>query len=528
VCFSAITLNAQESLKFLGTPENSFGYYIWQNDDPAAMYHRYEIERTIKNTTDTLTIIIERGEIWRENHLFFPLEYYNEAVSDTSFEFSIYAVDENHQDIPDEYVTGQPGGSGEVDCFWECVSSTYAFKIQQFNTPNGNHNYRLMATTPFGSFAPPYYYEWVDPGFYISNLQVDLFNATDASWRDYYGITHENEFDAMAADQIIQIDNSGSYFTSNGVEIEGPQFVYGIKKHIGPYADYLLEDIEYGPTTADHCDFYEMNQLGLNGMMNVMNDQLYNNGSINTIIECPSNLADYDYVDNNGGNGDPWQNDYIKLLDKYLKWLTKANLGNDDGIVIGEVDWNEFVSDFYSFQLGEYEDATARFAEIALNSSMFRLSKIDIDTTELIVNGSGYAFTDPEGYPNIPVISFTPGFYKLSIFNAERGLYNTFFEVRSTFVAGSSHKDFFSATIYPNPNTEDFYFANVQTTAKLKGRYEVFDGQGNLHYSYNFNLPKNHTGNHRIAPDIVLPSGMLYHKFSFLDGSYETYTTIKQ
>lgn len=47
-------------------------------------------------------------------------------------------------------------------------------------------------------------------------------------------------------------------------------------------------------------------------------------------------------------------------------------------------------------------------------------------------------------------------------------------------------------------------------------------------YTRNFNLPKNHSGQHSLHFDGHLPSGFLYHKFTFEDGSYKTYPTIKQ
>lgn len=524
----AFSSNGQKSLELTGTPEDSFGYLIWKNNDANIAYNRFEIQQTIVSSTDTISRVISQGEIWRQNHLFVPMEYYSNQESDTSYQVKLYAVGSDHVDNPDHIEFAQIGGTGEKDCFWECVSSTYAFRIQQYNTPNAMHNYRLESTTPFGSLAPPYYYEWMDPAFYVGTFRGNLFDAGNSEWRDYYGIDAENEYNAMQADQIIKLDNTGSYFTSNGVEIHGPQFLYGIKKHIGPYAEYdPIEDLEYGPTTADHCDFYEVNSDGLGGMIDVMNNELYDLGRINTIIQCLANQADFDYTDNNGGNGDPWTNLYVELINKYNKWLFDTS-PSDAGIVLEEGVFDEFVSDFYSFSLGDYDDPTTRFAEIALNSSMFRLTKISNDSTELIVSGSGFAFVDAQGYPNIPTINFTPGFYKLSLYTAGVGLNNTYFEVETNFVAGLSHKDFFSATIYPNPNIEEFYFADIQTTAKLKGRYEVFDGQGNLHYSYIFNLPKDHSGTHRISPDVILPIGMLYHKFSFLDGSYETITTLNQ
>lgn len=235
-----------------------------------------------------------------------------------------------------------------------------------------------------------------------------------------------------------------------------------------------------------------------------------------------------------GGGEDPDDDDWDvdEWLIEMVKWLDELeNNGNGDddgGIIVDGTSWEEFVSTFYSFDKGAFDDPLLRYTEIAMESESFRLVKLIGDSSEVIYEGSHLDFVDSQGYPALPTLNFTPGFYLFSTFTQDHGFKRTFFEVRQNFSSQVYHKDFFEATMYPNPHSENFYFAEVTTSAKLKGKYEVFDGQGNLHYSYVFNLPKDHTGNHRITPDVSLPNGMLYHKFSFLDGSYETLITIKQ
>jgi hypothetical protein len=57
---------------------------------------------------------------------------------------------------------------------------------------------------------------------------------------------------------------------------------------------------------------------------------------------------------------------------------------------------------------------------------------------------------------------------------------------------------------------------------------ELFDSQGNVQLVKNFFVPKDHSGNHSINTLNPLPNGFLYHKFTFEDGSYKTYTTLNQ
>ena len=139
----------QSHLKIIGTPAENFGYLKWQNDDPNVEYHRYEIKRQIITSSDTTSVTVSRGEIWRDNYLWIPVDYWSKQAADTVYSIHLKAVDASHEDLDHEIVNaaGPNTGLGQVDCFWECVSSTYAFKIQQYNTPHGTYNYRLESTT---------------------------------------------------------------------------------------------------------------------------------------------------------------------------------------------------------------------------------------------------------------------------------------------------------------------------------------------------------------------------------------------
>lgn len=127
----------------------------------------------------------------------------------------------------------------------------------------------------------------------------------------------------------------------------------------------------------------------------------------------------------------------------------------------------------------------------------------------------------------MPVIDFDPGLYNVALKRTGFPIMYGVFEVRDPFDATLPLKDFCTATIYPNPITEDFFFIDIETSAYLRVHYEITDANGEVLDRYEFRLPKDHDGTHKIVPDVTLPSGFLYHKFSFDDDSYETIITIK-
>jgi hypothetical protein len=138
----ALTVNAQKSLELLGTPDDSFSYLRWTNDDPNAAYHRYEITKNTASSNDTVSAIIERGEVWRQNYLFVHPMHWLDNDPNISYDFALMAVDQNHQDILDEIVMGQIGGPiGQLACSWTCESADYAYTIQQYDRlDNNRHN----------------------------------------------------------------------------------------------------------------------------------------------------------------------------------------------------------------------------------------------------------------------------------------------------------------------------------------------------------------------------------------------------
>lgn len=76
------------------------------------------------------------------------------------------------------------------------------------------------------------------------------------------------------------------------------------------------------------------------------------------------------------------------------------------------------------------------------------------------------------------------------------------------------------------------HFVQSQSSLTLVGEpltnYGFAIWNSDIEPDLNFDVSEGHSGSHRLDGAVTLPNGFLYHKFTFDDGSYKTYTTIKQ
>ncbi|NEN24704.1 hypothetical protein G3O08_14450 [Cryomorpha ignava] len=150
-------------------------------------------------------------------------------------------------------------------------------------------------------------------------------------------------------------------------------------------------------------------------------------------------------------------------------------------------------------------------------------------------NGAKNVFTtsaselfNQDGSPNIPSINFERGLHRIAIKYRGQPLDYTFVEITGSGTLTIPHKDFFNANVYPNPVTaQSQYSIDMNTSARLRMTYEIYDHFGNLVTSTYYDLEEGHSRTHVFPSDKLDPNGITVHKFSFDDGSYETITTIK-
>lgn len=509
----------QKSIELLGEPEENYGYLIWKGDTSQIEYYRYTISERIHTPSGIQLNTLERGEVWNRTFLYInPIYWSKFELNGTEYALQIQGVDNNGLDIPGEDLEICSGCPAFVpDCFWECVSSDYAYRLQMFEGTGGTNNYRLeMARqTDLDGVSVPYY-EW----FNTSDFNNYILNPFNAPLRGMSNFSNPSDYWENAPFQMVKIlseDNDGSFHNYARDEIEGD--VYGIQKGLGQW--YPEESETIWEVNVNYCEDAEP--------FETVNTYFNNMFGFDPALICMPDLGSGDYEEwEDDGPPGPYK-DWINFIVpvKYKPDDNGGGSNGDGGIVVDNTNWTEYVSDLFNFNSDPYTDSELRYSEMLMNCQTISVSKLAEEGYENILLGSTSAFTDPNGLPNIPIMNFEKGLYSVALKRSGFPLMYGIFEVRDQFTSALPHKDFFDAIIYPNPIVEDHFFVDVLTTARLWVKYEIFDSNGNQVYEYTIQLPKDHSATHRIETDNPLPQGFLYHKFTFADGSYETISTIK-
>lgn len=511
--------------KIVGHPENSHGFLIWETDTTKVMFHKYEFHKVTFTPTDTTDMILSIGEVWRRGYLEVPDEYVNPADAESaSYYVNLIGVDHSFNELPDEMVMGPIGGGGVPQCYWECVSSNYAYRIQQTNTNDGASSYKLWKAYEFeqdGEQTPFYRYfslseffhytgHGPQPEFPANGIGDPYFhNLTAFPAPGTYGTTQEIMVYENAPNSFFY-DNTGSEIMSSPV--------YAIQKGFGPWYPNSPNIVN---VFDDKCNGSASEQT-LFTMIDFMN---LGNPYINPQLACWANLGGYTGPVPNPEPNDPGNPPDDNNGPCYVVF------GYDNPIVfVSQYVACEELNSLYDGDSGDpdEDDYATIFTNLLTSSEAYQLTRHERGGALSIVSGSASSFVTADGSPNIPTHTFEPGVYTATLKRPGKTQRTVTFEVTQTYNVHFEHKDYFTALMFPNPHQGDVYYAHMETTARLKPLYELFDGQGNKVYEQRFDLPKDHDANHKIDIDVPLPVGFLYHKFTFEDGSHASYTTLNQ
>lgn len=530
------TVYAQTTTRLIGNPDNSHGYLVWATDTAIVKYHRYEIYKNPFSHDDTTTTIISRGEVWGKNYLLMPYEYFRPEAKDSAhYTFKLIGVDSNHDDVPEDNIRGPVGGVGHMMCWVECHSSDYAYRIAQFqvagsgpnNIPNGyDFSYSLqMAYASEEEGNQVYHYRYFSEqefSWYTGIGQAGAGTGQPNYHNMYHwGETHNSN--AYPEDFIVTLENTGgsTFYDNTGAEIGGST-VKGIRKGFGPWypsspnVTNTLMNKCYGAGPEDNLNTW---RLFIN----------QNNPDLSPQLACAALLGGYTgdnphHDDNNGEVGGNTPDNPCNVGFTYGPYMGGGGAGYTSfyGHYIECEDWQ---SDGHSGPNGD-QGANIKFTDAITSCELYKVIRIDRDAPKVLISGGASSFVTEDGSPNIPAHNFEPGIHRLTVKQPGQRLKYVVFEVIAPFNFQLAHKDYFTGLIYPNPHQNQDYFIDIETSAKLKARYQVFDSNGNSFHDQQIDLPKDHSETHRISPGSSLPSGFLYHKFTFEDGSYSSYTTM--
>lgn len=522
-------------------PLENYGFITWEADNENVAYYRLEIQELDWESGDTIVDIVERSEIWDKCFAKIADAYLREPEPYRQFRFQLEGFDSSHNPIPTlkTYGDGEPATKG---CFWECESSNFAYRIQQYDAPQGGWNYRFAEAYETEnedlSVRIPYF-RWFSPAQF--DTHTPLVNQVTANWHNYNGwdsfrgfINYYNGGIASTTlphYQLVQ-QNMGlppGYFDNEGYPIASPE-VRGIKKGWGQwYAFFVGSSVQINGVGVDWCE----TTPDLTFMRQFMTDGL----NIVPALTCPPNLGGGNSSGGGIGDNPPVPPGGFNLLGYWRgEFVQKPKPGDgegdsqdnslDDEIIFFDGDnWMSRISDVFAHD--SHGSTEERFTQVLSQSEFFGLERFD-STRTVLLSGSFDTFFNSDGTPYFPNLSLTQGMYRLTVKKTDCSVFFIVFEVREPFDMQVELKDYFEALLFPNPHTDNNVKANFATTAALKVDYKLFDHMGNVFYTRNFNLPKDHSGEHSLKFDGHLPDGFLYHKFTFEDGSHKTYITVKQ
>ena len=527
----------QHGLHITSSPFENYGFITWVDENEEADYFRLEVHELNWESNDTLSSVVLRWEIWDKCYTKVPNKYLKDPEPYKSYKIVIQGFNSNHNPLPEIQATID-GPPAKKTCYWDCESSDFAYRIQAYDNPNGGWNYRFERAYQTEdeelNLRIPYF-RWFSP----AQFNTHTSNSTMSQWHNYMGwsifwqaVNNGGgiNYSTLPHYQVVQQDmtTTPNFWDNLGHEITSPT-VRGIQKGFGQwFSSFFTTSVVQ--VTGFGTDFCEDNP-DLTTMRQFMTNQL----NINPSLTCPPNLGSGGTT-GGGYSGDPlppggfnlikyWAGEAIK--DKGVEdGEESSGLVLDDEIIFFTADnWLERIADVFAY--GEPGSVEERFTSVLSESELFALERFDRERT-VVLNGNFNTFFNSDGTPVFPTLNLTEGMYRLTVKKKGYAVFFLVFEVREAFDMQVELKDYFEALLFPNPHTNNDVRANITTTAALKVNYSLFDSMGNLLYTRNFNLPKNHSGQHSLDYEGYLPDGFLYHKFTFEDGSYKTYPTLKQ
>ncbi len=126
-------------------------------------------------------------------------------------------------------------------------------------------------------------------------------------------------------------------------------------------------------------------------------------------------------------------------------------------------------------------------------------------------------------------LSFTlnPGLHKSTIILSNGEIQNLYFATTERLSSGLDMKDFVSVLAFPNPVVGNSYSLKVTSSVDATIDYEVLSLQGITLHKDRFQVRANTSTTPLIEPVQGVPTGIIVHKFTYPDGSWESFMTTK-
>jgi hypothetical protein len=134
---------------------------------------------------------------------------------------------------------------------------------------------------------------------------------------------------------------------------------------------------------------------------------------------------------------------------------------------------------------------------------------------------------DANGNFIIPPVSFGTGLQTVRLDMANGRSRTVFFDQQTAFTYQLMQKDFLSVTAFPDPITDNSFNLRLKASATLSFTYVLMDDKGNTLLKKNYLLTKDQDLTDLIEERPSIPTGLLFNKMTFSDGSEINFKTYK-
>lgn len=498
--FLALPSIAQK-IKLNNLPHNTGHYVIIDNANEFANLQLSVLELKPNGTKPE----VERIRLLGENFFYLKPEYFD--AQNGNFEIQIIGFDENGDPLDDITAPVIPANPPVLTSYqWKCVSPDYAFG--------------LTAS-----------YEVGNDSFWLNELNNELVwwpmsVQFPISLNGYPMITNGGEFMAMPGAQeevphenplLIRYDFFGGQIpVQTGLELRGLP-----KKLLPEWVNFQGELGNPNSNNSFNCVMANMSNYPFNIPASyyqcVDNAVVYANILQPDLdLYCAGMLKPVDYnVDWEYSPSDWWVEWTEELWNDFVGrtgWFEPSNNNNQDvwDMMIAALNQAHVANEIPSNTLDQFH--AVRFDNLT-TKEYYYFSAGDFAAAAL--NRNNLSFT------------LNPGLYKTTMILSNGEMQHLYFATTERLNNGLDMKDYISILAFPNPVVGNSYSLKIDAQINAIFDYEVLNLQGVSLHKDRFQIRANTSSTPVITPIQGVPSGIIVHKFTYPDGSWESFMTTK-
>lgn len=531
--------NAPTCLRY---PDKNQGYFVFNNHDfPSVNFWSIKIEQMLIAATDTNWHFIQ--EIRTPKHFIYIPS--NMVYGENQVRFVIQGLSNESIVTEEEWLPALESSGLQHVHTVRCNGKTYHWALSVYNkldeneVPNGGKFIFHSGGGKFLAFSPSNNINWLQnhnnapitaiysPKHYgVQYTQWDN-GAPYQTPMSQYGVKNDKAYVYMS--NIIATDNVRD---KDGELVTGNSWV--VIKNLGAWGQSGGASFE----TVDSGTFIA-GQLGVsNGSSNsvVMPNQQGWITLINQFLNIGCACAPVpNYTGPGSGNsssgfnitgsynGSAWLDAWYKYFEYWFE--NGGNVpSNPKPIFPSLQDLRSFVTSFDGY---EHDNDVPWWPANEVSHIFIHPISTDGFMTENPIQLSKHLLTNEDGTLNNYAFHLNEGLYLVRLFVANLGLFDMYIDIEDSGVQSFPLSNYLTTQIFPVPLTDNQDLLVVASTAfKMTYEYSLTDGNGNILAERRI-FARAGEEQKFIFSGVNLPSGQLFHKFVFSDGSQVVYNSIK-